>query len=904
MLLAVFAPVTAAAARSTSTVALPAVSPAPQSMRATGADAVVSGTAAVVTGPGSDAGATKTVTAALRRAGASVVTLKPAAAVPSTVHLAVYVGGLKENSGSDAALKRLKTTGTSGLHHEGYVVASGKVGNRFDVVLAGADPTGTFYAAQTFRQLVHPVNGHWHVPGVVVRDEPGLERRGIIEGFYGIPWSAADRTAMMRFAGQNKMDSYVYAPKLDPYHREQWKTPYPAAQLKELGALVRTARDNHVDFTFAVSPGLSICFSDDSDFAALEKKTQAMYDLGVRSFALFFDDITPALGCAADKAKFGSDASPTAAAQAYLLNRFREKFIATHAGAEPLATVPTEYYGVAASPYKTRFAELVNADVHMYWTGQSVISPTITDADVAAAHAVFKHPLELWDNFPVNDFAPNRLFLGPIDGRPQKPAADGLTGFLSNPMIQAIPSQVAETTVADLAWNPGGYDPKRSWDAALAALGGSGSGALRTFADNNLSSALSQTESPGLAPGIAAFEKEFAAGTPASSGTLAAGFDKLAAATPVVQHSLPAGFSTEAAPWLAKSTDAGVGGAAAVRSLTAQKKGDDTTAWRQRIKLDGAVKAGTKYSAVVGEKIFDPFLTWAQLQSDRVTLKAPAPDTALKPGSDVTLSAGVKAGSVGIRSVRFYAGSKLVGTATKAPYDVVWHNVPRTLAQIRVRATDTTGATIQSTPVNLTIGTPDNALFVVGSTSAPTPGELLTEQRLNFLGLAFTPKAASDVAAGDTTGKALILVSPNVTPADLKVKLATTAVPMVVEKADLYADLGMATASGPAYGAQKATFTASVLSGGLTGSVDIYHQPDIASYGTGLGSKAIVAATMPGTATQALVFGYDNGAAMAKGTAPARRVGVYLSDYALLPTQTTPATKKVFDTAVTWATGH
>ena len=66
MVLAVFAPVTAASARSTSSVALPPVSPAPQSMRATGTDTVVSGTAAVVTGPAADAAATQTVTASLR----------------------------------------------------------------------------------------------------------------------------------------------------------------------------------------------------------------------------------------------------------------------------------------------------------------------------------------------------------------------------------------------------------------------------------------------------------------------------------------------------------------------------------------------------------------------------------------------------------------------------------------------------------------------------------------------------------------------------------------------------------------------------------------------------------------------------------------------------------------------
>ena len=107
-------------------------------------------------------------------------------------------------------------------------MASGPVGHRFDVVLAGADPTGHVLRRTDLPPAAcTPSDGHWHVPGVVVRDEPGLAKRGMIEGFYGAPWTAAARTAMMRFAGQNKMNSYVYAPKLDPYHREKWRDPVP-----------------------------------------------------------------------------------------------------------------------------------------------------------------------------------------------------------------------------------------------------------------------------------------------------------------------------------------------------------------------------------------------------------------------------------------------------------------------------------------------------------------------------------------------------------------------------------------------------------------------------------------------------------------------------------------------------
>ncbi|MGW5442114.1 beta-N-acetylglucosaminidase domain-containing protein [Streptomyces asiaticus] len=79
--------------------------------------------------------------------------------------------------------------------------------------------------------------------------------RGVIEGFYGSPWTHAERMDQLAFYGDVKMNTYIYAPKDDPYHREKWREPYPAAKLAELGELVRQATDHHVRFTFAVSPG-------------------------------------------------------------------------------------------------------------------------------------------------------------------------------------------------------------------------------------------------------------------------------------------------------------------------------------------------------------------------------------------------------------------------------------------------------------------------------------------------------------------------------------------------------------------------------------------------------------------------------------------------------------------------
>ncbi|HEY4397239.1 MAG TPA: beta-N-acetylglucosaminidase domain-containing protein, partial [Acidimicrobiia bacterium] len=45
--------------------------------------------------------------------------------------------------------------------------------------------------------------------------------RGVIEGFYGRPWSLTDRLEMIEFLAERGMNAYVYAPKSDPKHRDR-----------------------------------------------------------------------------------------------------------------------------------------------------------------------------------------------------------------------------------------------------------------------------------------------------------------------------------------------------------------------------------------------------------------------------------------------------------------------------------------------------------------------------------------------------------------------------------------------------------------------------------------------------------------------------------------------------------
>jgi hyaluronoglucosaminidase len=50
--------------------------------------------------------------------------------------------------------------------------------------------------------------------GGEIRDWPEMPIRGSIEGFYGPPWTHKDRLSQLEFYGENKQNTYIYAPKV------------------------------------------------------------------------------------------------------------------------------------------------------------------------------------------------------------------------------------------------------------------------------------------------------------------------------------------------------------------------------------------------------------------------------------------------------------------------------------------------------------------------------------------------------------------------------------------------------------------------------------------------------------------------------------------------------------------
>ena len=327
----------------------------------------------------------------------------------------------------------------------------------------------------------------------------------------------------------------------------------PAGPARPAQGAVDRAIANHVKFTYALSPGLSVCYSSAADEQALVAKFQSLWDVGVRDFAIPLDDISyTSWNCAANKTKFGTE-SAAGAAQAYLLNAVQRDFIAAQSGASRLQMVPTEYADVAASPYKNTLKAQLDPAVIVEWTGVGVIAPVITQQQAAAAKSVYGHDILVWDNYPVNDYVTDRLLLGPYIGR-DPGLAGSLYGITANPMIQPDASKIALFNVADYTWNDAAYAPATSWHASLAEMSGGdpqARAALGAFADLEYYSDIDKVQAPVLAAKLAAFWPAWERGDADAVGPLDAYLKIIQwiSSTLLARMGDPA-FVTEAQPWL------------------------------------------------------------------------------------------------------------------------------------------------------------------------------------------------------------------------------------------------------------------------------------------------------------------------------------------------------------------
>ncbi len=335
------------------------------------------------------------------------------------------------------------------------------------VIIAGNDGMGTYYGVQSFLQLV----GKGAVPSIEVKDWPRTEVRGVIEGYYGNPWSHEDCMDMCAFFDRNKMNTFIYGPKNDSYHHGSGVfTEYPAETAANLAALVKEANAHKVDIVWAMHPGNS---NDGANLAKAKAKLEAMYQLGFRRFAVFFDDIS----------------ANSVQKQVDFLNYLNREVVKAKGDVKGLIVCPSEYCISFAggwntsSTYLNELGKGLDADIDIMWTGSAVVDMELSGSCQWFTNKTGRKPF-IWHNYPCSDYGSRPLLLCPYE-----PASTDLpsriTGFTANPMEYYEASKVGLYGMADFAWNPEAYDPWEAWEEAVQYIMPGHADAFRTYCYSN-----------------------------------------------------------------------------------------------------------------------------------------------------------------------------------------------------------------------------------------------------------------------------------------------------------------------------------------------------------------------------------------------------------------------------------
>ncbi len=352
-----------------------------------------------------------------------------------------------------------------------------------DIVVLGEDTDAAYYGLATLEQMLdQSVDGTMKVS--TFEDYAFQKYRGVVEGYYGYPWTVDGTLSFMDYAKRYKMNVFLYGPKSDPYHLGLWDEDYPETVSEEdskngvrtadeMAQIAAAATASKVSFVWVAHPAMQkpIDFTNeettDEGIARLMTKFEHMYELGVRQFGIFVDDIS------------NDYATSTCDMQIYMLNQVQEQLYAKYntEGSAPEDQVKGLFFTPAwyttgssgASSNLPKFQQL-HEDIEICFTGSDVFSSISNSSATTFKNWIGRTPV-MWWNYPVNDAEDSVFFTNPINfDYSQDSNPTNIKGVLSNPMNYSEASKVALFGVADYTWNPQAFDAEQNWYDCFDAI--------------------------------------------------------------------------------------------------------------------------------------------------------------------------------------------------------------------------------------------------------------------------------------------------------------------------------------------------------------------------------------------------------------------------------------------------
>lgn len=371
-----------------------------------------------------------------------------------------------------------------------------------NVAILGEHTDAVFYGLASLEQILD--SGTTGLNCVDILDYADMQHRGIIEGYYGVPYSAEVTKDIFRFMARYKMNTYMYGAKSDPYHSRFWSEPYPETITegqKQIGYLSQSmlkeitdvAHATKVDFIWAIHPGTAFTDPRNPDVnKRIMDKFEDMHELGVRQFGVFVDDV----GVPSDPEMLKLGADRLTELQNLIDARWNTDAVEQEDKVKPLHYVPQLYAfsWVSRDQAKAFFESLSTTPdkVNIYITGRNVWSVP-NNVDLAIVKEYLGRPVSWWWNYPCNDNDMTKLFTMDIysnfrderhiDGLSRLETLNGTNTLIINPMQQGEISKITLFSVADYAWNNDAFNNDRSYQASIAAVvGEKNAEALRVLA--------------------------------------------------------------------------------------------------------------------------------------------------------------------------------------------------------------------------------------------------------------------------------------------------------------------------------------------------------------------------------------------------------------------------------------
>jgi len=287
---------------------------------------------------------------------------------------------------------------------------------------------------------------------------------GIIEGFFGPPWSWRERMGVVDRLAPAGYGFYHYAPKGDAHLRRRWQVPHPPAEADAIAAFAAHCRARGMRFGVGLTPFDLHRDVDEAGLARLAARLADLDAIGVDDLAILFDDMR-------------GDLPDLAARQAAIVD-----FCAQRTGATHLYVCPTYYsddrvldrvFGERPTDYLETLGRLLDPAVRVYWTGEEVCAREIGPGHLADVAGRLGRRVCLWDNYPVNDGPrmSKHLHLRGFTGR-SAANAPWLGGHAINPALQPILGCIPALTLPMLYRDGTGYRYMAAFRTAAEQIAG------------------------------------------------------------------------------------------------------------------------------------------------------------------------------------------------------------------------------------------------------------------------------------------------------------------------------------------------------------------------------------------------------------------------------------------------